>query len=221
MPVRRTVIFDFDGTIADTPSVALEIVNALRGEFGYREFRVNEFPELSKKSARAFAREDLGLSLVGVARFARRARVELARRIDAVRPVPGIVDALNELAARGYLLGIASSNSRENIDAFLARHPFPSFDFIHCGTQIFGKHRILRDALASYGLSSREALYVGDEVRDGEACKKLGLPFLAVAWGFNHEDALRATRPRAVCRAPEDLVREVFRVCGAARAGKT
>ena len=46
---KSLIIFDFDGTIADTLRVALSIINDLGDEFGFRRLNQKEFVELKGK----------------------------------------------------------------------------------------------------------------------------------------------------------------------------
>ena len=55
-----------------------------------------------------------------------------------------------------------------------------------CSSSMFGKAPKLRRTLQAMGTSPVDSIYIGDEVRDGEA----GLPFGAVAWGYTHPDTL-------------------------------
>ena len=67
-------------------------------------------------------------------------------------------------------------------------------------------------------VAAREAIYVGDELRDADAARAVGIAFGAVTWGYATPEVLRARRPdrlfdeRAADRpgagrlAPEQLV---------------
>ena len=57
-------------------------------------------------------------------------------------------------------------------------------DKIITNNNIFGKDKLLRKM-------GRQFVYVGDEVRDVEACKKAGVKMIGVTWGFNTKEALK------------------------------
>ena len=46
---KKLLVFDFDGTIANTPIIAMRIVNELSEEFGFREISAEEFGALKEK----------------------------------------------------------------------------------------------------------------------------------------------------------------------------
>ena len=68
-------------------------------------------------------------------------------------------------------------------------------DHYACGAGLFGKPPKLRQVLRRYGMQPAEALYVGDEMRDAEAARAVGIAFAAVSWGFATPEALRRQTP--------------------------
>lgn len=56
-------------------------------------------------------------------------------------------------------------------------------------------------------VSANEAILIGDEVRDGEAAKKAGIAFGAVAWGFMRIETLASQTPDAVFMTPADMLK--------------
>lgn len=80
------------------------------------------------------------------------------------------------------------------------------FDFIYSGKNLFGKDKVMVQMLAKEGLAKASVLYVGDELRDIEASKKVGLKVVAVTWGLHTKEALEALNPDAVAETPAALV---------------
>ena len=56
-----------------------------------------------------------------------------------------------------------------------------------------------------YRNSMDEIIYVGDEMRDIEASKKVGIPVIAVSWGLNKREALESFKPDQMAHSPKDL----------------
>jgi phosphoglycolate phosphatase-like HAD superfamily hydrolase len=81
-------------------------------------------------------------------------------------------------------------------------------DFIYTST-LFGKSRALSQALSKEHLDPREVIYIGDEVRDVEACQKCGLNVIAVTWGLNSQTALRNTGTPTVDH-PAELLNQLL-----------
>ena len=77
----------------------------------------------------------------------------------------------------------------------------PSF----CGASIFGKAAKFRHVLGRADISHREAIAIGDEVRDIEAARAAGIACAAVTWGYAAPEALRALAPNLVFERVEDI----------------
>jgi phosphoglycolate phosphatase len=113
---------------------------------------------------------------------------------------------LERLAASGVRTGVLSSNTAPNVRAFLARHGFAAPEILSTGVSIFGKAARLRDVMQRHRLLAADVVYVGDEVRDIEACRAAGVRSVAVSWGYGERSALLAAAPDALVDAPEELV---------------
>ena len=92
----RAVIFDFDGTIADTLPLLIEILNKLSDKFGYRKIDTETLPELRHKATPQILKE-LGISLPKLPFLVKAARKELNAKIEFLRPVASIKAALASL----------------------------------------------------------------------------------------------------------------------------
>lgn len=201
----RTVIFDFDGTIGDTFEAGFEILNLLAAEFGFRTIPRADIPRVRAMRTHEML-SYLGVSTAKLPALSKRGSAELALRMDSIQPLPGLQEAIQELASRGYLLGIITSNTEANVRTFLENHALDQFGFIRSSSKLFGKAREIRAALKKLGLEGHEVLYVGDETRDIEACKKAGVPIAAVTWGYSAAQALAALNPEFLVHSPDELL---------------
>lgn len=196
----RAAIFDFDGTIADTLEEVLRVLNSLSSEFGYRPAAPDEV-ELLRRLPPADVAKRLGVAWHKIPLIVARARKELAQSMPRVRPFEGISAALAELRAGGVEVGLLTSNNRRNVELFLQHHPI-AFDFVSTGSGLWSKHRRLAKLMRQRGLTAPRTAYVGDEIRDIEAARTLGMHAIAVAWGYTNPELLSK-------HAPERLVPEV------------
>ena len=203
--VLRLVLFDFDGTLADTLNAIAAIADRIAPEFGYAPIPAEEIETLRATSLPALIQKS-GIAPWKIPAVYRRVRTELTREIDKIHPFPGIREELLALQARGLRLGIVTSNDSENVARFLhACQLSEAIDFVRSGLTIFGKHRLLRQAIAETGLPARAVAYVGDEARDVEAARKAGLTAIAVGWGFNAPELLAKHEPDLLLRSPNEL----------------
>jgi phosphoglycolate phosphatase len=209
--VARTVIFDFDGTIADSLEVGLRVVNALANDFGLplvTRDTINRWHDLSSKEIL----KEIKLPFFRLPLMIRRFKRELNREIPSMKPFEGMDKALHDLKAQGCRLGIVSSNSEENIRAFLAAQGMSHlFDFVVSCPRLMGKDKALKKLMKQHQIHPETVLYVGDETRDVDAAKRSNVRSAAVAWGFNSVKVLAQHRPDFVLTEPGQLSQVVVR----------
>ncbi|MFP4007917.1 MAG: HAD-IA family hydrolase [Spirulinaceae cyanobacterium] len=211
----RLIVFDFDGTIANTPQTIVAIVNRLAAEFGYKSLNEAEILALRGLSSREIVRQSQ-VSWLQLPFLLRRIKKELNQEIDKVQPIVGIEDALKVLKSEGYRLGILTSNLQENVTVFLETNNLQDvFEFIYPDASLFGKHRQIRRLLRLNALTPSELVYVGDESRDIEAARKSGVWAIAVGWGFNAPELLVQHHPDRLVTTPQALVSAIAQLTDA------
>ncbi|HLO89195.1 MAG TPA: HAD-IA family hydrolase [Nostocaceae cyanobacterium] len=209
---QKVIIFDFDGTIADTVDALVSIANRLALQFGYVPITPYELALLRNLTAREIIKHS-GVSLLKIPFLVKRVKAELKNKIRELQPITGIQEALIELNNHGYKLGIITSNSQENVTEFLKYHNLDYlFDFIYSGVTIFGKTTIINNVLRQKQLKTNTVIYVGDETRDIEASKKANIKVVAVTWGFNSPEALAQQNPDFLINQPIELL-DVVQKC--------
>lgn len=203
--MKKTIIFDLDGTLVDVEPLFFRLFNQLASEFGYTPILEEEIPQLKQFHLRSLVLPRLGWRIVYLAKILKRGREEYNKLVPQIELFPGIAELLATLHARGYRIGIVSSSRQDTIEALVKHHALP-IDFIRSG-KLFNKARSLRDTLKNQNLVLAETLYIGDEVRDVEACQKVGLEILAVTWGLNSKEALQKAGADTVDTREELLAR--------------
>ena len=213
MNISDYVIFDFDGTIADTLDLGTEIFHRIAPEYNCLPVGPEE-RELfrTKKPQELF--EVYGISRLKLLTLMLRIRKEMRRHVSETKPFTGMDAALREISNSGYGMGILTSNSVENVRKFLELNNLTTlFDFIYSGRSFLGKEKVIRKLLIHEKLSKSSVVYVGDETRDIEASRAAGIPVIAVSWGLNSRDLLASLAPDQIADKPEDLpacVRQSF-----------
>ena len=201
----KLLIFDFDGTIADTLAAAVTILNTLAGEFGFRPLQPIDLERARDMRTRQLMKF-LNIPTRKMSRIARRGSEELHARIHSIQPLPGMPGAMRQLQAQGYSLGIITSNTEVNVQIFLQNHGLELFDFVRCSSKLLGKARMIRSVMRRQRVRAADILFVGDETRDIEAAKKAGIRMAAVTWGYNSRRSLDAMKPDLVFETPAELV---------------
>jgi len=198
------LIFDFDGTIADTLSVIIRMVNAHADELRISPLDDDDVEELRGLSSLGIVKK-FKIPLVKIPAMVLRSQKELHRHMDEIPLFPGIRDLIIDLKRQGFRLGILTSNSRENVRKFLLTQDLDVFDFIHSESNLFGKNRALLHLLKKHDLKKNEVIYVGDETRDIEACQRIRIPVIAVSWGFHRRDLLTRRNPTYLVDSPQEI----------------
>lgn len=189
--MKKTIIFDLDGTLVDIEPLFLDILNQMAQQFKFSPILPEERLSLKHLSLKQLVWQRLGWRIIFLPFLLERGRAEYKKRVSEVILFPGIPELLHDLKNRGYRLGIVSSSRQDTIEAIATRYALP-VDFIASG-RLFHKAKSLRATLKREGLNTEETLYVGDEVRDVEACHGANLDIIAVTWGLNSKEALTAT----------------------------
>ena len=202
----RTVIFDFDGTIADTLPKIFELYNKYANELNLPVLNRKEAEELRNKSAFEIIKS-FGISIIKIPAIANRVLSELKKSITQIKIFKGMDEVLNSIKARGFQLGLLTSNSQENVDKYLDYHKLDFFDFVHSEKNIFGKSKTLGKLISQYNLEKTKTIYVGDEVRDIEACRDNGIKIISVTWGFNIKEILQKNKPDYLVDKPGDILK--------------
>lgn len=199
-----TVVFDFDGTIADTLSIVVKIANKLADHYGYRKIPVSDIPKLREKRPTEVLKY-LGISIFKLPIVVRKIRFEMNKEVVHLQTSVDLRDTLDNLKKNGCILGILTTNSRENVMEFLKNNNLQFFDFVYAGRAIYGKGRLLKKLINDKTIPHTDPIYVGDEIRDVEAAKKAGIKVIGVSWGYNSKIALQKANPDHIVERPEDL----------------
>lgn len=199
-------MFDFDGTLADSLSAIVEITNRLAPEFGYRTTPLEQVDALKGLSARQLIRYS-GIPWLKIPALLRRLRTELKAYSTRLFPHEGIPETIQQLHRQAYPLAVVTSNTPDVVNAFLATHTLDHcFINVAGGGTLFGKGRLITKCLDRHQFDPDSTVYVGDEVRDIQAARAVGLRSIAVTWGFNNRAVLAKARPDWLIDDPKALL---------------
>lgn len=204
----RLLIFDWDGTLVDSVG---RIVDSLRYAAA-----TCDLPQLSDERLRGIIglgmREAIdclypGLHATDQFRKAYGEHyLELERQPSAL--FPGVLEALHEFRAEGYLLAVATGKSRRGLNAVLeGRGWLDFFDITRCADEAASKPDplMLREILAHCRMNPEQALMVGDSVFDLQMARRAGVHSVAVGHGAQSMDVLKAEVPTLSIKHFEEL----------------
>lgn len=206
--MNKLILFDFDGTVADTFYLSRKVINDHAEELGFKQLTEKEIEKLRDMTAQEIF-SYVKIPLYRLPQLIRLYHREMSKVITQAEFIPGMREVLGELKERGYVLGVVSSSKKENIEKFLNEHTCTLFDFVYSKFNIFGKHETIREILRNNRIAPGETVYVGDEVRDIEAARKAGVLSVAVTWGFNTKKLLEKHNPNYLVEEPRQILRVV------------
>jgi phosphoglycolate phosphatase len=201
----KMLIFDFDGTLADTFQHTMRITNILSDEFKFKKVHQHEIEYLKGKTIHEIIKH-LNVPVMKIPRIVTKARREMHKQIDSIQPIEGLKEILPLFKQAGLRMGILTTNSQENVEKFLAMHDLKIFDFIVSTSRVWGKNHGINKLIKQENLSVDDILYVGDETRDIEAAQKAGVRVVAVTWGYNSHNVLEKFQPDFIAHTPAELL---------------
>lgn len=202
----KTLVFDFDGTIADTLGETRLIFNKIAPDYGIREVAAHELDHLRHLSLKELLAH-LNIPKRRVPVLIARGTSMMRGNITELKLIEGMPEVLVELRRHVRNFGVLTSNATANVDLFLRSHGLREhFDFISSTSKLTGKAKHLKAIRKTFSLRGEEMLYVGDELRDVKASQKAGIPIAAVTWGFNSRESLAAAKPDFLFDKPVDFL---------------
>lgn len=205
MPRYRLAMFDFDGTLADSFGWFAATLREITPRYRLTPLDDAQLQALRGLEARAIMQR-LGLPWWKLPLVTREMRRRMRDGIAGIVPFEGIDTLLAALKAQGVAVAIVTSNSPGNVRAVLGARNLAHVDALEGDVSIFGKQRRLAKTLKRFSCAPREAVYVGDEIRDAQAAAALGIDFVGVGWGYTRADALQAHAQDKVCADSQQLL---------------
>ncbi len=203
--MNKVLLFDFDGTIADSYESFLGIVGKLAIKHKFQNLSLEELETLRTEDARTLIKQ-LKIPFYKLPFIAHDMKTFQQKEIQTMHPFKGLPEVLHTLKKQGHTLGIITSNGRANVETFIKKHAIDVFDYIYSDAGIFGKDKVLQNFFKQHHINKDDAFYIGDEIRDIQACKKVGVKIISVSWGFNIKAGLEKHHPNFLIDHPKDLL---------------
>ena len=199
-PRWPVVLFDFDGTLADTiPLIVASYHHALESVLGEvaAEDEVRSWIGRPLQPVLEERYPGRGAELTDVYRT-----WNLANHDALIRTVEGVPELLDDLHAAGARTGVVSSKKGDTVRLGLRAVGLEGRIDVLAGQEETTLHKPhpapLLYAAAQLGAAPHECAYVGDATVDVEAGRAAGMGAIGVTWGAGLEPALAATRPDAL-----------------------
>ena len=192
----KHIAFDFDGVIADSLRITMRNVNALRSS------RFNKIPTVCSHSDMANLYDGTladcllkyGYSRNDTKAFFDQHTAWMERDASEIAVFEGVMEILQGLACPCALI---SSANEAYISEIISHTEIVLMGFSDVlGRETPGKKpEKLRLLCKKYHCRSDEVLYIGDMVHDILACREVGVPIIAVGYGFHPGNYIRKHTP--------------------------
>lgn len=183
------IIFDFDGTLADTFEWFVKNINTVAKRYRFKQLDLERLDEFRGFSAREMMRH-AELSLWKLPLVAREMRRLMSEKIDDIELFDGVNSLFQELWSQGIKIAIVTSNSKENVIRVLGPGNITFVSHFGCSAPLFGKKAKVKAVIKTSGVAMDKVLYIGDEIRDAEMARALEIDFAGVSWGYTKPEAL-------------------------------
>ncbi|HUN90824.1 MAG TPA: HAD-IA family hydrolase [Burkholderiaceae bacterium] len=203
------VVFDWDGTLADSTSIIARAIQASAADLGL------EVPSFQRAShviglglREALARAVPDLREGQRADFAERYRAHYLAAEEAVRLFDGVVEMIDALRAGGATLAIATGKTRAGLERALATAGLQGcFAAIRCADQAEPKPHpaMLLELMAETTVAPARTVMIGDTTHDLAMAAAAGTRAVAVAYGAHPRSELEARAPERVFDSVEQL----------------
>ena len=200
------IAFDFDGTLFESLAQCLDA------------FKKTVSPYAGHMLTQVEIEATYGLNEDGMIRRLAGKNWEMAaadfyaeyeRMHDQItEPFDGVRELLAELQKRGATLAMITGKGEKACGISLRKLGFEHiFKTVLCGEMDEpNKHKRLGELMEEYHVAREEMVYIGDSVKDVEACQRAGVRCLSAAWQSDaRKDALERVNPGFVFESVEEI----------------
>lgn len=202
--MKKYVIFDFDGTLADSKRISIEVVNELAEVYGFPKIEAEQMAEIQAQSISEIMKHpDSPMRKFPV--MAKDFYLNYKRLLPKISLFKGMRETLQELHQSGIGIAVLSSNEESNIREYFQKQDLDFITEIYTSSNLFGKDKLIDDFCENLKVKKEEILYVGDEARDIQACQKCGVDVIWVSWGYDSAEHIMPLKPTFVADNPKDI----------------
>ena len=205
----KTLIFDLDGTIANTKNTAIDIIFELTQKYKYN-YSKNEIKDILENKNFNEIIKDFKISKIKLAYIIWKGKKELKKRIKDIKPIKGIKVTLEKLSKNNRII-LLTSNNKNNSEKFLKNNELQDlFTSKYYNASLLSKDIILKKVIKIQQLNPNLTYYIGDETRDIVASKKAGIKSISVTWGYNSKELLKKFNPNYIVEKPEEILKIIL-----------
>jgi phosphoglycolate phosphatase len=203
MIIKKSIIYDFDGVIADSKQAIYEAICYIADD---RKVTPPTIEELQNNSS-AFLFSHFSVKWYELPFVVQKLKRRVAENRKLIIAIPDVLEMLKISKETMDNVHILSSNSTDFIKLFLKENSLDTYiDTIQGDTAFFKKKSKLKALLKQYDLDPQKSFYVGNETRDVDAANEMNIKSVAVTWGMHSKDLLVKSKPNFLIESPSELI---------------
>ena len=207
--VKKTILFDLDGTLTDSGEGIINCVIPALKHFGLpvpprEELRVFVGPPLRDSFIRFGVKPEDAEEAVAIYR-----KRYVPTGMFENTPYPGIHALLAALREAGHTLYVATAKPEEMATAILEKFQLAPYFHMICGASM-DDTRDSKDKVIAYLLERTDdasnAIMVGDTAYDVLGAAEHGIPTIGVSWGYGTVEDMEKAGAKAIVHSPAQLL---------------
>lgn len=204
--MKKVIIFDFDGVLADSFETFYPLIKDCMSHIGlslspdqYRNFFIGN---VHKKVAEFIDNKEKHLAFL-------KFRKENYDKyyFDKNKPVklfPKAKEFIKKIKGR-YILTIASSGKKENIEALLNDGKIKEAFRLILADSSTSKQGMIQEIISKLNIKPEKTIMISDTVGDISVAKEARLKTIAVTWGFHSPKLLKTAKPDYIVKNFKEL----------------
>ncbi len=208
--MKRAIIFDFDGTIADTVPIMLDIYHKKAETKGWPVITPTTLVELKKGSIKQAMRW-AGVKFWQIPGLLSMGRSYMKERANDIQMFDGIPQLMKDIPASTDLY-VLSNNDSTTIEQVLIANGLNNKVRVLPRPSLFNKDKSIKRLLKLNKYFNKDVIMVGDEVRDIEAGRKAKIHSVGVSWGLQDKSLLKKAKADEVCDSVGELNKAIERI---------
>ncbi len=201
--MKDIIIFDYDGVIADSFDVVLEIFNIICEKFSINKLKKDELREMYKQNFFECMKQK-GMKKESMDEFDNDYKKTAKIKEDKVELFDGIKEVINKLSEK-YNLFIVTSNFKRIVENDLKRFNITKIKDVIGGDKEQSKTKKIKIIKEKY--KDSKIYFITDTIGDIKEGKKADIVTIAVSWGYHNKELLKKENPDHIVNSPEELLK--------------
>lgn len=195
----KLIHFDFDGVIIDSFKISFEIWQSFIPEAKEEDYRMyfagNVYESIRMKPS------------MPLEEIKPKWSKHYDKRVQGMFPIPGMESVVSRLS-KSFIMNIVTSSAKSSVEKFLCEHRLQeAFEEILGFEFHESKHEKIQHLLLKHEVAPQHSVIITDTLGDILEAAKVGVPAIAVTWGFHNRKLLQEGNPAAIVDSPEELIK--------------